>query len=174
MTGKTLCESSLQLSTKTADKVLRHYAWVASIIEPDSDDADRSPAITISASPTACLLRGYGRVGTQNDRFSEAVILSTGTSTPAQWTCRRRCRDRAESAAAPTRGSRASSSPIPPTPTGRLRWARPPAVWPPLAIRPPAPACAIGKKKRSEVALGACPGGASHAHAKGAARVMGR
>ena len=40
-----------------------------------------------------CLLRGYGRAGTQNDRLSEAVILSTGTPTPAQRTCRRRCRD---------------------------------------------------------------------------------
>ena len=25
---------------------------------------------SISASPTACLLRGYGRAGTQNDRLS--------------------------------------------------------------------------------------------------------
>ena len=32
---------------------------------------------SISASPTACLLRGYGRVGTQNDRLAEAVNLST-------------------------------------------------------------------------------------------------
>ena len=35
-----------------------------------------------SASPTACLLRGYGRASTQNDRFSEEVILSTGTPIP--------------------------------------------------------------------------------------------
>ena len=28
---------------------------------------------------------------------SAAVILSTGTPTPAQWTCRRQCRDRANS-----------------------------------------------------------------------------
>ena len=40
-----------------------------------------------------CPLRGYGRAGTQNDRLGEAVILGTGTPTPAQWTCRRRCRD---------------------------------------------------------------------------------
>ena len=46
----------------------------------------------ISASPTACLLRGYGRASTQNDRLGEAVILGTGTAIPAQWTCRRRCR----------------------------------------------------------------------------------
>ena len=39
---------------------------------------------SISASPTACLLRGYGRAGTQNDRLGEAVILSTGTPIPAQ------------------------------------------------------------------------------------------
>ena len=32
---------------------------------------------SISASPTAYLLRGYGRAGTQND-LAEAVILSTG------------------------------------------------------------------------------------------------
>ena len=38
----------------------------------------------ISASPTACLLRGYGRAGTQNYRLAEAVILSTGASIPAQ------------------------------------------------------------------------------------------
>ena len=58
----------------------------------------------ISASPTACLLRGYGRAGTQNDRLVEGfpnrdaadarmhvfasrgktVILSTCTSIPAQ------------------------------------------------------------------------------------------
>ena len=48
---------------------------------------------SISGSPTARPLRGYGRAGTQNDRLSEAVILSTGTTIPAQWTCRRRCRD---------------------------------------------------------------------------------
>ena len=51
---------------------------------------------SISASPTACPLCGYGRAGAQNDRLGEAVILSTGTPTPAQWTCRRRCRDRAD------------------------------------------------------------------------------
>ena len=28
---------------------------------------------SIFTSPTACLLRGYGRAGTQNDRFSEVV-----------------------------------------------------------------------------------------------------
>ena len=38
----------------------------------------------ISASPTACVLRGYGRAGTQNDRLGEAVTLSTDTSIPAQ------------------------------------------------------------------------------------------
>ena len=36
----------------------------------------------------------HGRAGTQNDRLSEAVVLSFGTPIPAQWTCRRRCRDR--------------------------------------------------------------------------------
>ena len=36
-----------------------------------------------SASPTACLLRGYGCAGTQNDRLGEAVILSTDTPIPA-------------------------------------------------------------------------------------------
>ena len=39
---------------------------------------------SISASPTPCPFRGYGRAGTQNDRLSEAVILSTGTPVPAQ------------------------------------------------------------------------------------------
>ena len=48
--------------------------------------------IGISASPTACLLRGCGRAGTQNDRLGEVVILSTGAPAPAQWTCRRPCR----------------------------------------------------------------------------------
>ena len=48
---------------------------------------------SISASPTACPLRGYGRAGTQNDRLSEAVISSTSTPIPTQWTRRRRCRD---------------------------------------------------------------------------------
>ena len=38
---------------------------------------------------TACPLRGYGSAGTQNDRRAAAVILSTGTLIPAQWTCRR-------------------------------------------------------------------------------------
>ena len=46
------------------------------------------PLLGVSASPTACPSRGYGR--------GEAVILSTGTPIPAQRTCRRRCRDRAE------------------------------------------------------------------------------
>ena len=48
---------------------------------------------SISASPTACPLRGYGRAGTEKDRLSKAVILRTGTPIPAQRTCRRRCRD---------------------------------------------------------------------------------
>ena len=39
---------------------------------------------SISAPPTACPLRGHGRTGTQNDRLSEAAILSTGTPIPAQ------------------------------------------------------------------------------------------
>ena len=50
----------------------------------------------ISASPTACPLRGSGRAGTQNDRLSEAVIWITGTSIAAQWACRWRCRDAAQ------------------------------------------------------------------------------
>ena len=29
-------------------------------------------------SPTACLLRGYGRVGTQNDRLGKGVVLFIG------------------------------------------------------------------------------------------------
>ena len=41
---------------------------------------------SISASPTACPLCGYGRAGTQNDHLGEAVILSTGASMPTQWT----------------------------------------------------------------------------------------
>ena len=51
---------------------------------------------SLSASPTACALRGYWRAGTQNDRragIGEAVILRTGTPIPAQCTCHRRCRD---------------------------------------------------------------------------------
>ena len=40
-----------------------------------------------SASPTACPSRGYGCAGTQNDRLSKAVILSTSTPIPARWTC---------------------------------------------------------------------------------------
>ena len=36
----------------------------------------------ISASPTACPLRGYGCAGTPNDCLGEAVMLSTGTSRP--------------------------------------------------------------------------------------------
>ena len=55
------------------------------------------PVIRISASPTACPLRGHGHAGTQNDRLSEAVVLSTGMPIPAQWRCRRRCRDRTSS-----------------------------------------------------------------------------
>ena len=51
---------------------------------------------SISASPTACLLRRYGRAGTQNCRLGEAGILSTGTPIPAQWRCRRRRRDGAD------------------------------------------------------------------------------
>ena len=51
---------------------------------------------SISASPTACPLRGYGRAGAQNDRLGEAAVLSTGAPTPAQWACRRRGRDRAD------------------------------------------------------------------------------
>ena len=35
---------------------------------------------SFSASPTACLLCWYGRAGTQNGRFAEAVVLSTGLS----------------------------------------------------------------------------------------------
>ena len=54
---------------------------------------------SISASPTACPFRGYGRDGTQNDRLGEAVILSTGTAIPAQWACHRRCRDSLDVAA---------------------------------------------------------------------------
>ena len=38
----------------------------------------------VSATPTACPLRGHGRAGAQNDRLGEAVVLSAGTPTPAQ------------------------------------------------------------------------------------------
>ena len=48
--------------------------------------ADASISALSRASLTACLLRGYGRASTQSDRLSEAVILSTGTPIPAQWT----------------------------------------------------------------------------------------
>ena len=47
----------------------------------------------------ACPLRGYGRAG------REAVILSTGTPIPAQRTCRRRCRYRAETSPCATPSS---------------------------------------------------------------------
>ena len=66
---------------------------------------------SISASPTACLLRGYGRAGTQTDRLSEAVILSTGTPIPAQWACRRRCLDRANPIVRRRRGSHTCARP---------------------------------------------------------------
>ena len=39
---------------------------------------------SISASPTACLLRGYERAGTRIDRLGKEVILSTDTPMPAQ------------------------------------------------------------------------------------------
>ena len=39
---------------------------------------------TVSASPTAWLLGRYGRAVIKNVRLGEAVILSTGTSVPAQ------------------------------------------------------------------------------------------
>ena len=51
---------------------------------------------SISASPTACPLRGYGCAGNRNDRLSEAVVSSIGTPIFAQWTCHRRCRDGAD------------------------------------------------------------------------------
>ena len=50
-----------------------------------SHPADRTSSSAISASPTACRQRGYGRAGTQNDRLGEAVVASTGTSVPARW-----------------------------------------------------------------------------------------
>ena len=62
---------------------------------PSISDLYRLYIGSISEAPTACPLRGYGHAGTQNDRLFEAVILSTGTPIPAQWTCRRRCRYRA-------------------------------------------------------------------------------
>ena len=40
--------------------------------------------------------RAGGRAGIQKDLFGEAFILSTSTPIPAQWTCRRRCRDKAD------------------------------------------------------------------------------
>ena len=53
-------------------------------------------ALPLSASPTACPLRGHGRAGTENDGLARAVVSSTGTSMPAQQTRRRRRRDGAE------------------------------------------------------------------------------
>ena len=46
----------------------------------------------------ACLfyLSRHRRRHVKTDRLSEAVILSTGTPIPAQWTCRRRRRYRAD------------------------------------------------------------------------------
>ena len=63
------------------------------------EGSDRPPGArlyigSISASPAACPLRGYGRAGTHNDRLGEAVILSAGKPVPAQWTYRRSRRDR--------------------------------------------------------------------------------
>ena len=71
-------------------------AYLVLAYEPKRRDISTLTALyrlytgSISASPMACPLRGYGRAGTQSDRLSEAVILSTGKSTPAQKTCRRR------------------------------------------------------------------------------------
>ena len=39
------------------------------------------------------LMRGHERAGTQNDRLAEAVILSTSTPIPTQYSCHRQCRD---------------------------------------------------------------------------------
>ena len=51
----------------------------ASARHPRSNTAYRLYIGSISALPTACPLRGYGRAGTQNDRL---VILGTGTPIP--------------------------------------------------------------------------------------------
>ena len=47
-----------------------------------AEDLPKLNVIGISASPMAFPLRGHGRSGTQNDRLSEAVILSTSMPYP--------------------------------------------------------------------------------------------
>ena len=48
---------------------------------PRTDSSDgRSNGHSISASPTACLLRGYGRAGTQNDRLGERPYPRNGNA----------------------------------------------------------------------------------------------
>ena len=60
-----------------------HLPWVHPELNdfsrPDNHECTQVAYIGISASPTG-----------------EAVTLSTGAPIPAQWTCRRRCRDRAD------------------------------------------------------------------------------
>ena len=61
-------------------------AWKALMVDRSTGTSSIGIA-SISASPTACPLRGDGRAGTQI-----TASPSTGTPIPAQWTCRRRCR----------------------------------------------------------------------------------
>ena len=46
---------------------------LAGVRQPTTRQDQARHSGSISASPTACPLRGYGRVGTQNDRLSEAL-----------------------------------------------------------------------------------------------------
>ena len=61
-----------------------------------ADQAKRYAITTYRLRRRHVYCRGHGRAGTQNDRLTEAVILSTGTPMPAQLKCRRRCRCRAD------------------------------------------------------------------------------
>ena len=67
-------------------EVARRISFIQTSLEPGWQFLEVQLYIgSISASPTACLLRGYGRAGTRNDRPSSmAVILSTGTPIPTQ------------------------------------------------------------------------------------------
>ena len=64
--------------------------WLADVVAMTVDSAPSHASdqtgrpSAISASPTACPLRGCGCAGTKNDRLSDAVILSTGAPVPAQ------------------------------------------------------------------------------------------
>ena len=82
---------SIQVSARGADKGRTNPPTQSSGWSPHKPKVHNY----MSALLTACLLRGYGcastHASTQNDRLSEAIVLSTDTPTPAQWTCRRLC-----------------------------------------------------------------------------------